>query len=180
MTAPTNQGTNQGITTSQTIGPFSHEAWRWGVDATAAVDSDAPTIHISGEIRDGDGKAIDDAVIEAWLPDAAAAEQRHAIPGFRRIPSDDVGAFRFEVSMPAPATKGEPVMFITVFARGLVKHQFCAIFLSDDPGLANSEILNQVPVARRATLVAEKLAEREYRWDIWMQTDKETVFFDYE
>jgi protocatechuate 3,4-dioxygenase alpha subunit len=68
---------------------------------------------------------------------------------------------------------------ITVFARGLVKHQFCAVFLADDTGLADSAILNQVPAERRATLIARKLAEREYRWDIWMQTDKETVFFDY-
>src|ERR1700716_1642434 len=89
-----------GITTSQTIGPFSHEAWRWAVDATAKVDSGLPTIHISGAIRDGDGKAIDDAVSEAWLPNAAGAESRHAIPGFRRVSSDEVGAFRFEVSMP--------------------------------------------------------------------------------
>jgi protocatechuate 3,4-dioxygenase alpha subunit len=168
-----------GITTSQTIGPFSHEAWRWVVDATAKVDSGLPTIHISGAIRDGDGKAIDDAVIEAWLPDAAGAESRHAIPGFRRVSSDEVGAFRFEVSMPTPATLGKPVMFVTVFARGLVKHQFCAVFLADDTGLADSAILNQVPAERRATLIARKLAEREYRWDIWMQTDKETVFFDY-
>jgi protocatechuate 3,4-dioxygenase alpha subunit len=172
--------TNKGITTSQTIGPFSHEAWRWGVDATAKVDSDVPTITVSGVIRDGDGKAIDDAVIEAWLPEATVAEKRHAIPGFRRVPSDDTGAYKFEVSMPAPATQGKPVMFVTVFARGLVKHQFCAVFLADDPGLAQSEILNQVPAARRATLVAEKLGEGEYRWDIWMQTEKETVFFDYE
>ena len=168
-----------GITTSQTIGPFSHEAWRWCVDATAKVDSSVPTIHISGVIRDGDGKAIDDAVIEAWLPEAAAAESRHAIPGFRRVPSDEVGAFRFEVSMPAPAMHGKPAMFVTVFARGLVKHQFCAVFLADDTGLADSAILNQVPPARRETLIAHKLAEGEYRWDIWMQTDKETVFFDY-
>jgi protocatechuate 3,4-dioxygenase, alpha subunit len=171
----------QGITTSQTIGPFPHEAWRWCVDATAKVDSDAPTITISGMIRDGDGRAIDDAMIEAWLPEAAAAEKRHAIPGFRRVPSDEAGAYCFEVSMPAPAMamQGKPVMFVTVFARGLVKHQFCAVFLADDPGLAASEILNQVPAARRATLIAEKLGEREYRWDIWMQTEKETVFFDY-
>jgi protocatechuate 3,4-dioxygenase alpha subunit len=168
-----------GITTSQTIGPFSHEAWRWGADATAKVDSSVPTIYIGGVIRDGDGKAIDDAVIEAWLPQAAAAESRHAIPGFRRVPSDEAGAFRFEISIPPQAAPGDPAMFVTVFARGLVKHQFCAVFLADDPGLADSAILNQVPAARRGTLIAHKLAEREYRWDIWMQTDKETVFFDY-
>ena len=172
--------TKHAITTSQTIGPFSHEAWRWGVDATAKVDSDVPTIIVSGVIRDGDGKAIDDAVIEAWLPDATSAEKRHAMPGFRRVPSDDAGGYRFEVSLPTPATQGKPVMYVTVFARGLVKHQFCAVFLADDAGLAKSEILNQVPAARRATLIAEKTADGQYRWDIAMQGEKETVFFDYE
>ncbi|MDB5776741.1 MAG: Protocatechuate 3,4-dioxygenase alpha chain [Herbaspirillum sp.] len=169
-----------GITSSQTVGPFPHEAWRWAFDATAKVDSNAPTVFISGVIRDGDGKPIDDAVIEIWSPEAAAAESAHAIPGFRRMPSDDTGAFRFEVSLPTSPMQGKPAMFVTVFARGVVKHQFCAVFLSDDTGLADSAILNQIPPARRGTLIAEKLTDREYRWDIWMQTDKETVFFDYE
>ena len=167
------------ITTSQTIGPFPHEAWRWGVSASAALASSAPTITISGVIRDGDGNPINDGWVEAWLPDAVAAESAQAIPGFRRIPSNDDGAFLIEVSLPTPATAGKPVLFATIFARGLVKHQFTAVFLEDDAGLVQSEILNQVPADRRATLIARKLADARYRWDIWMQTDKETVFFDY-
>ena len=167
------------ITTSQTIGPFPHEAWRWGVNASATLVSSAPTITISGAIRDGNGNPINDGWIEAWLPDAVAAESAQAIPGFRRIPSDDDGAFRIEVSLPTPATAGKPVLFATIFARGLVKHQFTAVFLEDDAGLVQSEILNQVPADRRGTLIARKLADAQYRWDIWMQTDKETVFFDY-
>ena len=171
------------ITTSQTIGPFSHEAWRWGFDATAKLVTTAPTITISGVIRDGDGNPINDAVIEAWLPESAAAETAQVIPGFRRIHSDDDGAFQFEVSQPVPATAGKPAMFVTVFARGLVKHQFTAEFLDDDAGLEQSEILNQVPADRRETLIARLIARNQanaqYQWDIWMQTDKETVFFDY-
>ena len=75
--------------------------------------------------------------------------------------------------------RSEPLMYVTVFARGLVKHQFTAVFLEDDSALAQSAILNQVPAPRRATLLARKVAAGEYRWDIWMQSDKETVFFDY-
>lgn len=167
------------ITTTQTIGPFPHEAWRWGVNASATLVSSAPAITISGVLRDGNGNPINDGWIEAWLPDAVAAESAQAIPGFRRIPSDDDGAFRIEVSLPSPATAGKPVLFATIFARGLVKHQFTAVFLEDDAGLAQSEILNQVPAERRATLIARKRAAGQYQWDIWMQTDKETVFFDY-
>ena len=167
------------ITTSQTIGPFPHEAWRWGVDATSSLVSKAPTITISGTLRDGDGNPINDGWIEVWLPDAVAAESAQAIPGFRRIPSNDQGGFRIEVSLPAPAISGKPILFATIFARGLVKHQFTAVFLEDDTGLAQSDILNQVPLNRRNTLIARKQSETEYQWDIWMQTDKETVFFDY-
>ncbi|MFC3111010.1 protocatechuate 3,4-dioxygenase [Undibacterium arcticum] len=167
------------ITTTQTIGPFPHEAWRWGVNASATLVSSAPTISISGVIRDGNGNPISDGWIEAWLPDAVAAEFAQAIPGFRRIPTDDDGAFRIEVSLPTPATAGKPVLYATIFARGLVKHQFTAVFLEDDTGLPQSEILKQVPDYRRETLIARKQADAQYHWDIWMQTDKETVFFDY-
>jgi protocatechuate 3,4-dioxygenase alpha subunit len=170
---------NTSITTSQTIGPFSHEAWDWAVKGSASVATSAPTVTISGAIYDGDGAAINDAMIEAWLPDGAEAEAGQQIPGFRRVPSDDNGRFSLRVSLPQGAGRGEPACYVTVFARGLVKHQFTAVFLDDDGGLENSAILNQVPAPRRATLVARKQADGQYGWDIWMQSDKETVFFDY-
>jgi protocatechuate 3,4-dioxygenase alpha subunit len=167
------------LTPSQTIGPFFHEAWRWAAEATAKATTGKPGITISGVIRDGDGKPIDDAVIEAWLPDSAAAEAGQMLPGFRRVPSAGDGGFRVEIPAPAVATAGKPVMFVTVFARGLVKHQFTAVFLEGDTGLADSAILKQVPTERRNTLIACKQSDRQYQWDIWMQTDRETVFFDY-
>jgi protocatechuate 3,4-dioxygenase alpha subunit len=169
------------ITTSQTIGPFSHEAWNWAAELTAAESASAasPAITVRGIIRDGDGTPINDAQIEAWLPDAASAESSQPMPGFRRLPSGEDGGFSLRAPIPANAGAGEPLMYVTVFARGLVKHQFTAVFLEDDGGLAESAILNQVPSARRDTLVARKISSGEYRWDIWMQTDKETVFFDY-
>ncbi|MGX4640221.1 protocatechuate 3,4-dioxygenase [Massilia sp. SYSU DXS3249] len=169
------------ITTSQTVGPFSHEAWQWAVDACtpASLQSSAPTILVSGIIYDGNGAPINDAQIEAWTPDAADAESGLPIPCFRRVPSGEAGEFSLRISLPQGATRGEPVMYVTVFARGLTKHQFTAVFLEDDTGLAQSAILNQVPEARRATLLARKSGDGEYRWDIWMQTEKETAFFDY-
>jgi len=168
------------ITTSQTIGPFSHEGWQWAVDFCAAgrLETSAPTIVLHGVLYDGDGNPIDDAQIEAWLPEAAGVEASLEIPGFRRTPTGKAGEFSLRLSVP-PRPVGEPVAYVTVFARGLTKHQFTAVFLEDDATLAESAILAQVPAARRDTLVARKDGDGTYRWDIWMQTDKETVFFDY-
>lgn len=166
------------ITTSQTIGPFPHEGWRWGFEATAAAPA-GPLVTVSGAVHDGDGRPIDDAVLEAWAPASASAEAGLPIPGFRRMPADDQGGFRFQVAH-AERAAGEPLLYVTVFARGVLKHQFTAVFLEDDAGLAQSALLNQVPAERRTTLIARKTADGEYRWDVWMQTEKETVFFDYE
>ncbi|GAC1325555.1 MAG: protocatechuate 3,4-dioxygenase subunit alpha [Collimonas sp.] len=168
------------ITTSQTIGPFSHEAWNWATELSAAdrLQTSAPTIIVSGIIYDGDGIPINDAQIEAWQPAAAAAESSQAIPGFRRIPSDDEGRFSLRLSVCAQAP-GEPVAYVTVFARGLVKHQFTAVFLENDAGLEQSAILEQVPAARRPTLIATRTGDAQYCWNIHMQGEQETVFFDY-
>lgn len=96
-------------------------------------------------------------MIEAWSPASAEAETLHALPGFRRTPSDEAGRFRFNLTRPAAQNAGEPAMLVTVFARGLVSHQFSAVFLDDDGGLAHSHILQQVPSERRPTLVARKI-----------------------
>jgi protocatechuate 3,4-dioxygenase alpha subunit len=166
------------ITTSQTIGPFPHEAWAWAVELTSRVESSAPQVKIKGAIIDGDGVPINDAWAEAWLPGSAAAETSHAIPGYRRVPTNEEGGFTFSISQPqAPA--GKPVAYVTVFARGLVKHQFTAVFLEDDPALAQSALLEQVPADRRDTLIARKQPDGSYLWNIHMQGARETVFFDY-
>jgi len=166
------------ITSSQTIGPFSHEAWQWAATPGAAAPAGAACITVGGTLYDGDGVPVGDAQIEAWQPAAVGAEAAAAMPGFRRVPSGDAGQFSLCLSAVTRAP-GEPLAYITVFARGLVKHQFCAVFLADDAGLAASTILEQLPPARRATLLASRDANGGYRWDIRLQGERETVFFDY-
>ena len=161
------------ITTSQTIGPFPHEAWRWAFDSgSAATDA----LQISGRVFDGNGETVSDAILEACLPGAAGGPVE-GLPGFWRVPSGEDGEFRF--SLPRPASAGAPACFVTLFGRGIVKHQFCAVFVGDDAALADAPILAQVPAERRATLIARPTGEGSYRWDIHLQGGDETVFFDY-
>jgi protocatechuate 3,4-dioxygenase alpha subunit len=161
------------LSPSQTIGPFSHEAWRW---ACAASESAAGAITINGMLRDGDGTPVNDGMIESWSP-GAAAEEGGTLPGFRRVATDDAGGFTLRLARPP---RGEPAALVTIFARGLVLHQFTAVFLGDDEGLANSDILRQVPANRRITLIAQKTGATAYTWEINLQGGHETVFFDYE
>ena len=169
------------ITSSQTIGPFPHEGWRWAFELGAPAADAGHTVSIVGAVHDGDGAPVSDAMLEAWSPGAAALEGGLDLPGFRRVPSGDRGEFRLELPRAALAGDGTPLAYVTLFARGLLKHQFCAVFLEDDPGLGDSALLRQVPAERRATLVAKRTGTPdEYRWDLWLQSARETVFFDYE
>lgn len=153
-----------GPTPSQTIGPFPHEGWRWAFDG-----GDGPLV-LDGRVLDGDGQPVGDAVVEAWLGGAARTQ-------FLRVPTDEQGAFRLAfAARPAP---GEPLAHLVVFARGLLRHQFTAVFLADDAGLEASPLLAQVPTTRRATLLAQRASDDRYLWDLHLQGLQETVFFDY-
>ncbi|MCX2860994.1 protocatechuate 3,4-dioxygenase [Paucibacter sp. PLA-PC-4] len=161
------------LTSSQTIGPFPHEAWRWAVEASTPPG--AAAVVIAGRLLDGAGEPVNDGWIEAWTPGAVEAGP---LPGFRRVPTGEQGEFVLRLSRAVGC--GEPAAHITVFARGLLKHQFSAVFLVDTPGLAGSALLTQVPEARRASLLAlPDESPGHYRWDIRLQGEGETVFFDY-
>jgi protocatechuate 3,4-dioxygenase, alpha subunit len=168
------------ITSSQTIGPFPHEGWRWAAELSQQGATATTWITIGGTLFDGQGQPVSDGWVEAWSPAAATGEHERPMPGFRRCPTGERGEFRIELAASPQAAPGEPAAWITLFARGLLKHQFCAVFLADAPGLASSELLAQVPAARRDTLLAQRQADGSYRWDIHLQGERETVFLDFE
>jgi protocatechuate 3,4-dioxygenase alpha subunit len=53
------------------------------------------------------------------------------------------------------------------------------MYFSDAPGNADDPILALVPAERRATLIAQAQGNGLYHWDVRMQGELETVFFDY-
>ncbi len=140
------------LTPSQTIGPFFHGGAQW-----LLADADTPPgwVSVAGRVLDADGKAVSDAMLEVSFAGNL---------GFQRAFSDDDGRFQF--MMPV-----EHFAHVTLFARGLLKHLFTRVYLAQDAVPA------AVPLERRATLVARSDADR-YRWDIRLQGQGETVFFD--
>jgi protocatechuate 3,4-dioxygenase alpha subunit len=83
-----------------------------------------------------------------------------------------------------------PHIVVTVFSRGLLKPLWTRLYFPDEPGNAVDPILKLVPSERRTTLIARRSGEsagnsledsREsiLEWNVVMQGDGETVFFDY-
>ena len=141
-------------TPSQTVGPYLSLGLPWQDGPVADPDG----VRIAGRVLDGAGEPIVDALVEAW---------HHDPPAFARCPTDDDG--RWHIVVP-PA----PHYAIHVLARGLLRHLSTRVYLAapaDDPVLA------AVPDDRRDTLLAERAGDG-YRFDIRLQGDRETVFFD--
>jgi protocatechuate 3,4-dioxygenase alpha subunit len=74
-----------------------------------------------------------------------------------------------------------PHLVVTVFMRGQLKQLLTRIYFPDEPANAGDPILGLVPAERRATLVGRRLPQGKatLQWNLHLQGDEETVFFDY-
>lgn len=184
-------------TPSQTVGPFYALGLDWLTTVDLAKDATAgERIAVSGQITDGDGVPIPDAVLEIWQADAHGrynhAEDTQDKPrdagfnGYGRIGTDRDGRFSFTTvkpgAVPGPGnTLQAPHIVVALFMRGLLRHLYTRIYFSDEAKAnAADPILGLVDdPARRATLIAQRdNGAATYRWNIVMQGDTETVFLD--
>ncbi|MDM0114990.1 protocatechuate 3,4-dioxygenase subunit alpha [Variovorax sp. J22R133] len=193
---------NFGQTPSQTVGPYfayGLTATQYGYDFNQPFDAQVALdgargqrIRLEGRVIDGDGKAINDAMVEICQPDGEgrypeSVEDARArgFRGFGRVGTgtDAQNRFVFHTVKPGANSPGEaPFINAIVTMRGLLLHAFTRIYFSDEVR-ANAEdaVLNSVPAERRDTLIAQRSEEGgqvTYRFDIHMQGAKETAFFD--
>lgn len=187
-------------TTSQTVGPYLHIGLSGlnCADLSAGLpDQGAPKVVIEGRVIDGQGNPVPDGMIEIWQADArgvyrhpddpgyaGADDARSAFTGFGRVPTEADGSFRFTTIKPGRVagpggSLQAPHLVVSLFMRGLLKHLSTRMYFPDE-AQANEEdwILQQVPAARRATLVAQRVENGELRWEVVLQGKGETVFFD--
>ncbi|HEX5117261.1 MAG TPA: protocatechuate 3,4-dioxygenase subunit alpha [Pseudonocardiaceae bacterium] len=159
------------ITPSQTVGPFLHIGLPWPDGAFAVPDGTPGAIVIAGTVTDGAGEPLPDALVETWQ---AGGEGRR---GFGRCPTDEHGGYRITtVRPPADATEA-PHIDVAVFSRGLLNHLVTRIYFPDAAENATDPVLASVAADRRDTLIATA-TDGGYRFDIRLQGDRETVFFD--
>jgi protocatechuate 3,4-dioxygenase alpha subunit len=151
------------------------------------------TIIVEGVVYDADGKPVPDAMIEIWQANAAG---RYASPddgrlnlpldegfiGFGRAATNEGGLYRFKTvrpgSVPGPGNSLQaPHIAVSVFGRGVIKRLVTRIYFEDAAENPSDPILALVPAERRDTLVARQVDDA-WRFDIVLQGERETVFFD--
>lgn len=177
-------------TPSQTVGPFFGYALPYpgGADVAPGWHPDAMRLH--GTVFDGNGDPVPDAILEIWHADphglpirvrGSLARDSYTVTGFGRAAVDGSGHYSFTTLKPGAMRAGSaPYVLIAVFARGLMHHLFTRAYFADEvAGNASDPALDRVPADRRETLMAAADAPGSYRFDIRLQGDGETVFFDF-
>jgi protocatechuate 3,4-dioxygenase alpha subunit len=151
-------------------------------------------IVVTGRVLDGLGAPLVDGLIEIWQADVdglynSPSETRGAadpnFSGWGRCAADpESGAFRFETVKPGrvPFHDGRlmaPHITFWIVARGINIGLHTRMYFPEEiEANAQDPVLARIGhAARVSTLIAQKQGT-EYRFDIRLQGEAETVFFD--
>ena len=180
-------------TASQTVGPYFRIGLIDGKAQNVLLNEQTlgERIVITGRVLDGDAVPVPDAMLEIWQPDAQGIFNHPTDPlheqadphfnGFGRAENHEGGLYRFETVKPGGRDGAAPFINVTIFARGMLTHAMTRIYFDDEATNATDAVLNSVEAERRQTLIAT-LDNSEttpiYHFDIHLQGDRETVFFE--
>ena len=164
-------------TPAQTVGPFFGYALPFVGDSDLVPATHPQAIRLHGQVLDGTGQPVPDALLEVWQPLGASGPPTGSLrrdgstfTGWGRAATDDDGHYCFTTLLPEG-----PFFALTVFARGLESHLFTRAYL---PEYADDPFLAYVDPVRRATLVAAR-EDDGFRFDVRLQGVGETVFLAY-
>ena len=188
-----------GITPSQTVGPFLAIGLPWPDGPFVVPEGTERAITITGRVLDGAGEPVPDALVETWQADPAGRfshpDDPRGVPGapgpafrgFGRCPTGADGSYRIVTLKPGPLPcpgggTEAPHLDVSVFARGLLDRVVTRIYFPDEAGAnAADPVLASIGNPdRAATLVAraDPGVAGQLRFDIHLQGEHETVFFD--
>ncbi len=191
---------------SQTAGPYVHIGCTpnfCGINGVYDEDPGArmvdertqgALITLSGVVYDGMDAPMKDVMVEIWQADAAGIypgndPRGNADPHFtgwgRKAGDYATGEWVFETIKPGrvPFKDGRmmaPHITLWIVARGINTGLHTRIYFPDeDAANAEDPVLMQLEhKSRIPTLIAEKTGPGAYRFDVRLQGERETIFFD--
>jgi protocatechuate 3,4-dioxygenase alpha subunit len=185
-------------TPSQTVGPFySIGLTNRVMNVMASESTRGERIRVEGQVFDGDGQPIPDVMVEIWQANAFGRyhhpDDKQEKPldasftGWGRSGTDENCFYSFETIKPGSVPGSNdavqaPHINVTIFARGMLTHAYTRMYFADEPANETDPVLNSIKnKARRQTLIAgrtDKDGKTVYHFDIHLQGENETVFFD--
>lgn len=165
----------------------------------AGAETKGEPITIEGRVIDGMGAPVRDALLEIWQADAAGCYRHPADPrgqalngdfrGWGRTGTDfDTAIYTFETVKPGPVPGRNgrtmaPHVNFWIVSRGINIGLATRMYFSDEPDAnAADPVLSMIEQPRRrTTLVAQRSLRADkavYTFDIVLQGENETVFFD--
>ncbi|WP_435310978.1 protocatechuate 3,4-dioxygenase subunit alpha [Primorskyibacter sedentarius] len=195
-------------TPSQTAGPYVHIGLAPGAAGfdiyreelghdIAGPNAKGERIRVEGLVMDGTGSPIKDVLLEAWQAnsDGVYAHPEHpgevedGFRGWGRVITDfDTGEWGFDTIKPGPVMGRNgrmmaPHINLWLVARGINIGLNTRIYFSDeDAANAADPVINLVEWERRRETLIARRSEADgkivYRFDVQIQGENETVFFD--
>lgn len=195
-------------TPSQTAGPYVHiglapgaagfdiykEELGWDI---AGPNAKGERIRVEGIVIDGTGSPVKDVLLEAWQAntDGIYAHPEHpgeveeGFRGWGRVITDfDTGEWGFDTVKPGAVMgrSGRPMaphINLWIVARGINIGLNTRIYFDDEiEANATDPVINLIEWERRRATLLAKRTEQDgkvvYRFDVRLQGDDETVFFD--
>ena len=161
------------LTPFQTVGPYLHLGLRAGLGPMTVPGAAMPIV-IHGRLLDGAGEGIGDGVLEFWAA---------GFDGVGRVWTAVDGCYRLDAVLPLTrvdpdGTVHAPHFAVRVLGRGILTEYLTRVYFGGHPGNDRDVVVQAVPAHRRATLIALPNAASEYQFDIVVQGEGETVFFD--
>ncbi len=170
-------------TPSQTVGPYfaygltpkqyGYDFKNLATNNWETAPEDSNIIIIKGKVFDGENNPIPDAMIELWQNDG-----EKQFFGRFGTGTETENHFVFQTVKPKSVDGQAPYVTLIVFMRGQLIHSYTRIYFSDEETLNQQDaVLNAIPEERRNTIIAQKKG-LIYEFDIYMQGENETVFFE--
>ncbi|GAA1663138.1 hypothetical protein GCM10009830_05620 [Glycomyces endophyticus] len=166
----------QALTPGQTVGPFYGFALPYEGGPVIVAGGD---LRVHGTVFDGAGEPVPDALVEVLQADGDGRLGAGPHGGlFGRCSTAPAGRFAFTTVMPGETRDScAPHLAVMVHARGLLLQLHTRVYFPDQPLNAYDPVLAKVPNDRRHTLLAVP-DDDGLRFDIRLQGEDETVFFD--
>lgn len=180
-------------TASQTAGPYVHIGCLtntsgingiYSEDLTANIQGLSGTkITVKGQVFDGRGDVCTDIMLEFWQAKSAGSFEH----GLWHRAATDLETGRYEIStiMPVGFENDDgltlaPFISVWVVARGINIGLQTRIYFPQDGNLhADDPHLQLIDSDRRSTLICLEIDDQStYQFDIHLQGENETVFFD--